>query len=46
MLRLVFAEFVLDLRQPFVELLGRPGVQRRKRADDAGLALGDHEIGP
>ena len=44
--RLVFAEFVLDPVQPFAELLDRARVQRRERADDAGLALGDHELGP
>ncbi len=45
MQRLVLAELVLDPGQPFVELLDRAGVQRRERADDAGLALGDHELG-
>ncbi len=43
--RLVFAEFVLDLRQPFAELLDRPRVQRRERTDDAGLALRDDKFG-
>ena len=46
MQRLVFAEFVLDPAQPFAELFDRTGVERRERADDAGLALGDHEFGP
>ena len=31
-----------DLGEPRVELALGPGVQRRKRADDAGLALGKH----
>jgi hypothetical protein len=34
-----------DLGQPFVELLGRASVERRHRADDACLALLDHELG-
>ena len=34
-----------DLVQPFVELRDRPRVQRRKRADDARLALRDHQRG-
>ena len=34
-----------DLGQPLVELLGRARVERRHRADDAGLALRDHELG-
>jgi hypothetical protein len=38
-------ELFLDARDPFVEQRGRPRVQRRERADHAGLALGDHEIG-
>jgi hypothetical protein len=46
MLRLIFAELVFDPRQPFVELPDRPGVQRRKRADDAGLALAITRSGP
>ena len=29
---------------PFVELALRPGVQRRKAADDARLALGDDQL--
>ncbi len=45
MQRLVLAELVLDAGQPFVELFDGAGVQRRERADDAGLALGDHEFG-
>jgi hypothetical protein len=44
MLRLVFTEFVFDARQPFAESFDRARVQRRKRADDAGLALGDHQF--
>jgi hypothetical protein len=44
-LRLVFSELVLDPGQPFVELFDRTGVERGKRADDAGLALGDDEFG-
>jgi hypothetical protein len=43
--RLVLAEFFVDLRQPLVELLDRPSVERRKGADDTGLALGDHQFG-
>ena len=31
---------------PLLELLDRPRVQRRERADDAGLALGDDQLGP
>ena len=31
--------------QPFVQHGDRPGVQGRERADDAGLALGDHQLG-
>ena len=42
--RLVFAEFVLDAAQPLVELFDRTGIERRKRADDTGLALGDHQL--
>ncbi len=34
-----------DALQPRLELRGRPRVERRKRADDAGRALGDHELG-
>ena len=33
-------------RQPLVELFDGAGVQRGERADDAGLALGDHEFRP
>ena len=33
-----------DLGEPVVELLGRPRVQRRHRADDAGRALLDDEL--
>ena len=39
-------ELALDAREPPIELVLRPRVERRKRADDAGLALLDHEIGP
>jgi hypothetical protein len=45
MQRLVLAEFVLDAGQPFIELFDRARVQRRERADDASLALGDHQFG-
>ena len=31
--------------EPFVELRGRAGVERGERADDAGRALGDHQLG-
>jgi hypothetical protein len=34
-----------DLGQPVVQLLGRAGVERRHGADDAGLALLDHQLG-
>ena len=37
-------KFFLDARQPLVEQRRRPRIQRRKRADDAGLALGDHQV--
>ena len=42
--RLVFAELIRDAAQPFVQLLDRAGVERRKRADHARLALGDHQL--
>jgi hypothetical protein len=35
----------LDLFQPFVEHFRRPGVQRRKRTDDAAGTLSDDQIG-
>ena len=38
-------QFLGDPVQPFVELALRPGVERREGADDARLALGDHQIG-
>src|SRR5207249_6561242 len=38
----VSGELFLDPRDPFVEQRGGPRVQRRKRADHAGLALRDH----
>ena len=41
----VGGEFFLDPHQPFVEQRRRARVQRRKRSDDAGLALRDHQIG-
>ena len=41
----VRGELFLDARNPLVEQRGRAGIQRRKRADHAGLALGDDEIG-
>jgi hypothetical protein len=34
-----------DLGEPFVEHLGRPGVERRHRADHTRLALRDDEPG-
>ena len=34
-----------DLGQPFVQQLGRTRVQRGHGADDAGLALRDHQLG-
>ena len=39
-------ELGLDLHDPFGELFGRPRIERRERADDARLALGDDEFGP
>jgi hypothetical protein len=33
-----------DPGQPFVELGDRPGVQRRKRANNPGLALSDDQV--
>ncbi len=33
-----------DLGEPFVQQFGRPGVERRHGADDAGLALRDHQL--
>ena len=44
--RLVFAEFVRDPRQPFVELLDGARVQRRKRSDDTRLTLRNDQFGP
>jgi hypothetical protein len=44
--RLVFAELVFDPRQPLIELFDRTRVERRERADDAGLALGDNKLRP
>ena len=44
--RLVLAEFVSDPRHPFVQHLDGARVQRRKRSDDAGLALRDDQFGP
>jgi hypothetical protein len=41
-----FAELRFDARQPLVQHVRRPGVQRRERADDAGLALRNDEFGP
>jgi len=40
------AELVLDSIKPFVELVDRARVQRRKRSDDAGLALGNDQLRP
>jgi hypothetical protein len=39
-------EFGRDALQPFGEDQGRPRVERRKRADYPGLALGDDEVRP
>ncbi len=44
MLRIVFGQRRGDALQPGLQQLGRARVQRRERADHAGLALGDHEI--
>ncbi|KTT92442.1 hypothetical protein NS44R_14525, partial [Mammaliicoccus sciuri] len=45
-MRLVISrELFLDPVQPFVEQFRRPRIQRRERADHAGLALGDDEVG-
>ena len=41
---LVLGERCLDLREPFVEQLRRPRIERGERADDTGLALGQHEV--
>jgi hypothetical protein len=35
----------LDVRQPFIERLFRPGVKGREGADQPALALGNHQIG-
>ena len=40
-----FPELVRDALQPFVEQLGRTRIERRKRADDTSLALGNDEVG-
>ena len=37
-------EFGFDARQPLVEFLLRPRIQRGERSDDAGLALLDHQF--
>ncbi len=42
----VVGQFALQVGQPDVEHLGRPGIECRERADDAGLALGCHQRGP
>ena len=34
----------LDFDKPSVERFLRAGIQRRKRPDNAGLALGDHQV--
>jgi hypothetical protein len=39
------SEACLDIRYPVVEALLRPRVERRERADDAGRALGNDEVG-
>ncbi len=44
MRRPVGRQFSRDPRQPFVEQFRRPRVQGREAADDAGLALRQHEI--
>jgi hypothetical protein len=44
--RRVFAEFVFDARQPLAEFFHRARIQRRKRTDDTGLALGDDQFRP
>ena len=41
--RVMGGEALGDLGQPFVELRLGAGVQRRKRSDDAGLALREHQ---
>ncbi len=43
--RVVIGQFLGDLGQPFVKLGLRTRVQRRKRTDHAGLALGERQIG-
>jgi hypothetical protein len=44
MVAVPLGQFLGDPVQPFVEQGGRPRVQRRERAHDAGLALGDHQV--
>ena len=45
MLALVLRELGLDTREPLVELFLWTRVQRGERADHAGLALLDHQLG-
>ncbi len=44
MFLVMFGKFGSDPIEPLVQHLGRPGIQRREGPDDAGLALGDHQI--
>ncbi len=44
MLGLVLSQLAGDALQPFLEHFLRPRVQRRERADDAGLALLDPQV--
>jgi hypothetical protein len=41
---LVFAQFVSDALQPVFQHRAGPGVERGKRSDNPGLALGNHQI--
>jgi hypothetical protein len=40
---LEFGQLFLQIRQPHIQQLGRTRIQRRERADDAGLALRRHQ---
>jgi len=42
---LIVGQFAFDADDPLVEQRGGACVQRRERADDAGLALRDHQLG-
>ena len=42
----ILTELVLDARQPLAKHGDRPRIERRERADNAGLALGDDKFRP